>query len=55
MPDGVHGDCTEFLDALRDALDVPHVLGGASADGMRFERTYQYRDGEIASDAVAAA
>lgn len=53
MPDGIRGDHTEFLGALRESLDIP-VLGGTAADGMRFERTYQYCDDEIASDSVAA-
>ena len=54
MPDGINGDCTEFLDELREVLDVPVVLGGTAADGMRFQQTWQYCDDDIESDSIAA-
>lgn len=55
FPDGLLGDCTAFLDAL--AAELPPglaVAGGAAGDAMLFERTWQFRDGEVTSDAVAA-
>lgn len=55
MPDGLKGNCTDFLAALEERLEVPvMVAGGTSADAMVFERTYQYAGREAASDAVAA-
>lgn len=55
FPDGLLGNCSEFLrtlDAGRPA-DMP-VVGGAAGDGLTFEQTQQYVDGEWASGAVAA-
>ena len=55
FPDGLLGNCTEFLEALGERLPaaVP-VIGGAAGDAMTFERTYQFVDDEVASSAVAA-
>ena len=55
LPDGLSGNCTDFLDSLRQGLDVPVLIaGGTSADAYRFEKTYQYLDNEIRSGSVAA-
>jgi hypothetical protein len=54
FPDGLRGDCTELLRALEAELPCPLlVAGGTSADAMTMERTWQYFDGEAASNAVA--
>ena len=55
MPDGLQGNCTEFLSALHAKLVKPlPVVGGLAADAMSFERTYQYVDDKIVSGGVAA-
>lgn len=55
MPDGLQGNCTDFLQSLNDSLAglVP-VVGGASGDAMTFDRTYQYGAGRVISGGVAA-
>lgn len=55
MPDGLHGNCTQLLHALHGGLAVPlPIIGGASADAMTFEQTYQYADGQVVSGGLAA-
>ncbi len=55
FPDGLRGNCTDFLSALHDNLTFPVlVVGGTSADAMIFDRTYQYADHIVASDAISA-
>jgi hypothetical protein len=55
FPDGLRGNCTEFLDSLQASLPAPVVVaGGTAGDAMVFERTYQYCGREAASDAIAA-
>jgi hypothetical protein len=55
MPDGLQGNCTEFLRALHEGLAMPiPVVGGLAADAMAFERTYQYVDDRVVSGSVAA-
>ncbi len=55
FPDGLRGDCTAMLAALKESLkpDIT-VIGGAAADGMLFERTYQYARGRAYTGAVGA-
>lgn len=55
FPDGLVGNCTRLIDAVR--AQVPAglpVVGATAADGMRFDRTFQYLGGEVASEAVSA-
>lgn len=55
MPDGLQGNCTAMLQALHDGLERPlPIVGGASADAMSFERTYQYAFGRAVSGGLAA-
>ena len=53
--DGLAGDCTAFLNALATVLpeDTP-VVGGASADDLRFEVTYQYAGERVCRGHAAA-
>jgi len=57
FPDGIHGNCRQLLEALESGL-APHqrptIVGGTAGDLFQFERTYQYRDGQVFSDGVAA-
>lgn len=50
MPDGLLGNCTEFLGALHAVVGsrVP-VVGGTAGDAMTFERTYQYAESRVVS------
>jgi hypothetical protein len=52
--DGLVGDCTAFLRALRNDLPGVTVVGGTAADAMSFQKTYQYGAGRVASGAVSA-
>ena len=55
LPDGLQGNCTQLLQAVHDGLRVPMpVIGGAAADAMAFEQTYQYCDGRAVSGGLAA-
>lgn len=53
--DGLTTNCTELLAGLREgaALSCP-VLGASAADAFTFDHTFQYCDGQAASDAVCA-
>ncbi len=54
FPDGLKGNCATLLGSLLPALPAGvRVAGGASGDALTFERTWQYLDGEVATDAVA--
>lgn len=54
FPDGLLGNCTEFLETLdRETGPEPVVVGGTSGDGMRMERTWQYLDDRATTGAVA--
>lgn len=55
MPDGLHGDCTALLRALHAdvALPIP-IVGGAAADAMTFDQTFQYGNGRVVSGGLAA-
>ena len=53
VPDGLVGNCGAFLQHLGSRLvDFP-IVGGTSADAMRFEQTYQYCGDDVVSGAVA--
>jgi two-component system CheB/CheR fusion protein len=55
FPDGLTINCTQLLDAIEEELPYPvTVVGGAAGDALRFERTFQYHDGEVDSDSVSA-
>lgn len=55
FPDGVTGNSTALLRGIEAGVSSPlAIVGGAAGEFHRFERTYQYHDGEVASDAVAA-
>ena len=55
FPDGLRGNCTDMLDALRERLPLqPITIGGTAADAMAFERTYQYYAGRVVSGSVVA-
>ncbi|MEK7314646.1 MAG: FIST N-terminal domain-containing protein [Candidatus Eisenbacteria bacterium] len=55
FPDGLVGNCTDLLRALEAAIapGIP-IVGGSAGDAMVFERTWQFQDGDSASDSVAA-
>jgi hypothetical protein len=54
FPDGLTVQSSELFAGLASALPRPiPVVGGGSGEMMHFERTYQYRDGELLSDGVA--
>jgi hypothetical protein len=56
LPDGMRGDCTSLISALEESLPYPLTIvgGAAAADLSSKSETYQYHDGRVASDAVAA-
>ena len=55
FPDGLLGNCTEFLAALVAAIPAGlRVAGGTAADALLLERTWQYHGTTAASGAVAA-
>jgi hypothetical protein len=56
MPDGISGNCTSLIDALEESLPYPLAIvgGAASADLSSNSKTYQYHDGRVVTDAVAA-
>lgn len=55
FPDGLLGNCTEFLHALDAERPAGRpVVGGAASEGLTFVQTQQYCGDEIASGAVAA-
>ena len=55
FPDGLTGNCTAMLRALKERLPFPVIVaGGTAGDMMKLEATYQYCDGVAARDSVAA-
>ncbi len=54
LPDVLSGNGAEIVRGVLDVLG-PHfpVVGGAAGDDFLFEKTYQYRDDEVVSGAVA--
>ena len=54
LPDVLSGNGAEIVRGVLDVLG-PHfpVVGGAAGDDFLFEKTYQYRDAEVVSGAVA--
>lgn len=55
MPDGLQGNCSAMLQALHhDLARVLPIVGGASADAMTLERTYQYAFGRVVSGGLVA-
>lgn len=55
FPDGLTGNCTEFLAGLRSKLSlrIP-ILGGTAGDMLKMERTYQYHGDRVYGDSVSA-
>ncbi|MBL8949168.1 MAG: FIST C-terminal domain-containing protein [Myxococcaceae bacterium] len=54
FPDGLTGDCTEFVSELERRVPGVLIAGGAAGDAMTFERTYQYCGREVATGHVSA-
>ena len=55
FPDGVQGNCREFIETLEAGLPADVIIaGGTAGDLLKFERTYQYHDGQVHTGAVAA-
>ncbi|MBK7401104.1 MAG: hypothetical protein IPJ34_33840 [Myxococcales bacterium] len=54
LPDGLTGDCSAFLAGLQEGLPDLPIVGGASADAQRMERTWQLHAGTVVSGGVAA-
>jgi hypothetical protein len=55
FPDGVTGNSTALLAALQERLPYPvTIAGGTAGELAKFERTFQYHDGRVLSDAVSA-
>ena len=54
LPDVLTGNGADIVRGILDVLG-PHfpVVGGAPGDDFAFEKTYEYRDAEVASGAVA--
>lgn len=54
LPDVLTGNGADIVRGVSDVLG-PHfpIVGGAAGDDFLFEKTYQYRDGEVVSGAVA--
>ncbi len=54
FPDGLTLQSAELFAGLEESLERPiPIVGGAAGEMMHFERTYQYHDGAVLSDAVA--
>ncbi len=53
FPDGLTGNCSSFLKAVHARLGIPALIGGAAADALTFDRTYQFLDTRIASGAIS--
>jgi hypothetical protein len=55
FPDGLGGDCSAFLEAVEESRGTvrPTIVGGAAADGLLLEHTYQYLDHRIVSGGVS--
>lgn len=55
LPDGINANVTQILGALESDLDLPlTILGGTAGDMLQFAKTYQYHDGKMYTDGVAA-
>lgn len=56
FPDGFTCNISEVVKGAYDVLGPEyHFIGGASGDNLRFFKTYQFVDGSIGSDCLAAA
>jgi len=55
FPDGLKANATALLGAIDSRLSAPlPILGGSAGEVMRFDRTYQYFDGQVLEDAAVA-
>lgn len=55
FPDSMTANITEIFQAFEDTLKFdPLVLGGAAGDMLKFQKTYQYHNGKVYTDAVSA-
>jgi hypothetical protein len=54
-PDALTANCTQLIAALEHNLARPLILtGGTAGETWQYIATYQYHNGEVASDAVSA-
>ena len=54
LPDVLTGNGADIVRGVLDVLGAHFpVIGGAAGDDFLFKKTYQYRDGEVSSGAVA--
>jgi hypothetical protein len=55
LPDGLRGNAGALLAVLDRELPAGlRVMGGTAGEALTFERTFQYRDAEVATGAIAA-
>jgi hypothetical protein len=55
FPDGLTGNSTVLLAALQESLPAPlPIAGGTAGELAQFDRTFQYHDRRVLSDAVTA-
>ncbi|MBX7098162.1 MAG: FIST C-terminal domain-containing protein [Myxococcaceae bacterium] len=54
LTDGLGGDCTAFLQTLAREVPCPNIVGGAAADAMVFEKTFQFVGERVLSGAACA-
>jgi hypothetical protein len=55
FPEGISGNCTELVRELESQLPPGlTIIGGTAGDLLNFQRTFQYHDGKVYSDSVAA-
>ncbi|HEY2513120.1 MAG TPA: FIST N-terminal domain-containing protein [Polyangiaceae bacterium] len=53
FPDGLTGNCTDMLRALKERLPFPVVVaGGTAGDMMKLEASYQYEGGTSGRDSI---
>lgn len=55
FPDSMSANTTEIFKAFKDTLIFnPLVLGGTAGDMLKFQKTYQYHNGKVYTDAISA-
>lgn len=53
FPSGMSGDGVEVISGIYDAMEKPvEIVGGLLGDGERFEKTYQYYNGNVYKHAI---
>ena len=54
FPDGLTGNIAEVIRGAQDVLGLSFpIIGGSSADGFGFVRTYQYSNSQVYTDSVS--